>query len=153
MSKTTDKLKKGELYKAFEKYNTQIQAILFLDPLDSKESYHKIDEALEVLHRRMEELIKQKPGVTKEWIEEKAQEVMFIVDDETTTWSRKVLNVRNFIRSLVENISAKKATVTEEFVEKWTDKFDGFAQQGLIIDIGLLKQMLKEAEVRVKGKK
>ena len=52
-------MKKGEIYKAFEKYNTKIQAILFLDPLELKESYKKIDVALEILHRRMEELIQE----------------------------------------------------------------------------------------------
>lgn len=45
-----------------------------------------------------------------------------------------------------------KPEVTEEFVEKWADKFEGFIYQnpGLIIDIDLLKQMLKEAGVGVK---
>ncbi len=44
---------------------------------------------------------------TEEWIEEKAQEVMFLVDDMNTAWSRKVLNVRDFIRSLVEEVVGK----------------------------------------------
>ena len=57
-------------------------------------------------YRQIRKLI-QKPQVTEEWIEQKAQEVMFIVDDETITWSRKILNVRNFIRSLVEEIWGK----------------------------------------------
>lgn len=49
---------------------------------------------------------RQKPEITEEWIEEKAQEVMFLVDDVNTAWSRKVLNVRDFIRSLVEGCVA-----------------------------------------------
>ncbi|GAH59302.1 unnamed protein product [marine sediment metagenome] len=32
-----------------------------------------------------------------------------------------------------DQLEKKKPEVTEEFVEKWTDKFDGIAQQGLII--------------------
>lgn len=47
----------------------------------------------------------------------------------------------------------KQPEVTEEFVEKWADKFDGFAQESLIIDIDLIKQMLKEAGVEVKEEK
>ena len=43
----------------------------------------------------------------------------------------------------------RKTKVTEEFIERWADKFDSITQQGLIIDIGLIKQMLKEAGIRV----
>lgn len=43
----------------------------------------------------------------------------------------------------------ERPKVTEEFIEKWADKFDGFAQQRLIIDIDLIKQMLKEAGYQI----
>ena len=54
-----------------------------------------------------DQLEQKKPQVTEKWIEERAQEVMFLVDDVDTAWSRKVLNVRDFIRSLVEGVVGK----------------------------------------------
>ena len=44
----------------------------------------------------------------------------------------------------------RRLWVDMEFVEKWADKFDGFAQAGLIIDIDLIKQMLGEAGISIK---
>ena len=45
-----------------------------------------------------------------------------------------------------------KKEVTEKFVENWTNIFDGFAQDGLIIDIDLVKQMLELAGYQIGAK-
>lgn len=61
-------------------------------------------------------------------------------------------NYIDIVIDLYDQLEQKKPEVDEEFVEKWADKFDGIAQEGLIIDIDLLKQMLREAGVKVVGK-
>ena len=50
---------------------------------------------------------------------------------------------------LVKLYQQQKPQVTEEFVEKWADRFDSYAQNGQIVDIDLIKQMLKEAGMSV----
>ena len=123
---------------------------MFLDPLDSKESYRKIDIAFEVLLRRMEELVQQKPEVTEEWIEEKAKDLLVKanISIHTPEAMRQQLGIiKDFIRSLVEEIPAKRVTVSEEFVEEesycleWKDK-DELRNE-------LIPKMLKEAGVEV----
>ena len=52
--------------------------------------------------------------------------------------------------SLGEIQGERRLWVDMKFIERWTDKFDGFAQQGLIIDIDLIKQMLEEAGISIK---
>ncbi len=78
-----------------------------MDEFEKCFGHHPSSIRNEQAYQQIKEMI-QKPGVTEEWIEEKAQEVMMIIDDPIATWSRKVKNVRNFIHSLMEEIHERK---------------------------------------------
>ena len=66
-------------------------------------------------YRQIKALI-QKPGVTEEWIEKKAGGI-------NDVWAGKITE-KDFIRSLYEQMPAKEATVSEEFVETYAEMID-----------------------------
>ena len=112
------------------------------------------DNIEEQAYQQIKELI-QKPEVTEEWIEEKARamyqtSIIFPHNTPETI----VYKCKEFIRSLVEEVPAEKATVMEEFVEKWRDYLlqrfpvntTGNAHNDWLSE---LKQMLKEAGVHI----
>lgn len=164
--KKMSKLREEKLYKAFEKYNTQIQAILFLDPLDSKESYRKIDKALKILYGRMEELVQQKPEVTEAFIEEKELKLFKAIIKSSTLGGGFIRHFscptkigtqlrKDFIRSLYEEMPVKKMTVGEEFIERWYPRLQWLpcSEKSREEFRNNMKQMLKEANVEIKEKK
>lgn len=85
--------------KSFKDCEAQIQAILFIDPLDSKESYQKINTAFETLHeqiyqhinkslltpipeKKFDELVERKPKVKLEFIKKFASNLVDRIDGE-----------------------------------------------------------------------
>lgn len=71
-----------------------------------------------------------------------------------TAWAPSNERLTKYGKECKKQIVAliKKPKITEEFVEEWVDKFDGIAQQGLIIDIDLVRQMLTEAGYQIRAK-
>jgi len=69
----------------------------------------------------------QKPQVTDGWIEEKARELLekgiFYPEGKENEAIISLDWAKDFIRSFIEQMPAKKATVSEEFVEKWTKQW------------------------------
>ena len=108
MSKTTDKLIDDIIELILGDMDCHHDVDHDEDGVHTSVEYNLNDEVKlrgmigELIDKAIEEI--QKPEVTEEWIEEKAQEVMFLVDDVNTAWNRKVKNVRDFIRSLIEEI-------------------------------------------------
>jgi len=89
--------------------------------------------------------------VTEEFIGNKGRELFGWSADPKT-----IKECEDFIRSLVEEMPWKKATVTEEFVKKWAKKLEADSSP-YNVDMGIdkekLKQMLKDAGVEVVGNK
>lgn len=84
--------------------------------------------------------IETKVQVTNEWIEEKAK----IIYDYCKKWD--LIDCKDFIRQLYEEMPAKRLTVDAKFVEKWR-------QQWANLKYGYnIKEMLIEAGLEVVGK-
>jgi len=63
----------------------------------------------------------QKPGVTEEWVEEKAKELRekTYIAEPMHGYGLDLDIAKDFIRSFVEKMPAKKLIVPKGFVEKW----------------------------------
>ena len=87
-----------------------------MSKLKEEELLEKLNKAFEYLplsiangqaRRQIKEMI-QKPGVTKEWIEEKARELLFLFYAKGSTQENEESTAKDFIRSLVEEIHGRK---------------------------------------------
>jgi len=106
-----------------------------------------------------DQLEKKRPKMTEEWYGEKAKKLITMVSNlyphEGSSCVIPKSKAKDFIRSLMEGIPAKKPTVDEEFVEKWKKELEtDLLPYSVLTDIDKkkIKQMLKEADVRVVGK-
>jgi Lhr-like helicase len=125
--------------------------------LKEREELQELHESyIEIVLDLYDQLEQKKPEVTEEWIDErklwvehKANEFLEMTSDKDFSYSVRLGNAEDFIRSFVEELPAKKVMVAEEFVERLVngsvyvlhqDKYEFYRKMLKEAGVGVLKK-------------